>query len=329
VSRSILVVSEPGSSALHPATREAIGVARALAGNDPVTAVAFSGPDEPGTTALAAAGVDRVLCVVAPALSERRGGPCAFVLAEIARELGAGLLLVGGTPFGREVAGGLSTYWDAVAATQVTDVSSPGDAITVRRPVFGGRATESIELTGPRIVLALRPNSFTATPAAPRSAHIEVHALPEMAPGLLGGTRVGVKTAESSTGPDLGTAAIVVSGGRGFKSPENFHLLEELAASLGAAAGASRAVTDAGWRPGSYQVGQTGRSVSPQLYIAVGISGAIQHLVGMMSSRVIVAINSDGNAPIFRVADYGIVGDLFAILPPLSQAIRSARGLPA
>jgi electron transfer flavoprotein alpha subunit len=329
VNRSILVVAEPGSAGVHPATRESIGVARNLAGDAPVTAVTFSSPPDAATTALAASGVDRVLCVVAPALEERRGGPCAYVLGEIARELGAGLLLVGGTPFGREVAGGLSTFWDAVSATQVTEVSILGDAVTVRRPVFGGRATESVELSGPRIVLALRPNSFTAAPAAPRSAQVEAHSLPAVPPGLLGGTRVGVKPAESSTGPDLGTAAIVVSGGRGFKSPENFHLLEELAASLGAAAGASRAVTDAGWRPGSYQVGQTGRSVSPQLYIAVGISGAIQHLVGMMSSRVIVAINSDGNAPIFRVADYGIVGDLFAILPPLTKAIRSARGLPA
>jgi electron transfer flavoprotein alpha subunit len=329
VSRSIIVVAEPGSIGLHASTREAIGVARTLAGEAPITAVAFSSPTDAATTALAAAGVDRVVCVVAPSLGERRGGPCAFVLGEVARELGAGLLLVGGTAFGREIAGGLSTFWDAVSATQVTEVSGAGEAISVRRPVFGGRATESLELSGPRIVLALRPNSFTAGPAAPRSARVEAHTLPELPPALLGGTRVGVKPAESSTGPDLGTAAIVVSGGRGFKTPENFHLLEELAASLGAAAGASRAVTDAGWRPGSYQVGQTGRSVSPQLYIAVGISGAIQHLVGMMSSRVIVAINSDGNAPIFRVADYGIVGDLFAILPPLTKAIRSARGLPA
>ncbi|MGA8302646.1 MAG: electron transfer flavoprotein subunit alpha/FixB family protein, partial [Thermoplasmata archaeon] len=128
-------------------------------------------------------------------------------------------------------------------------------------------------------------------------------------------------------GPGLTDAAIVVSGGRGVRGPENFHLVEELAAALGAAVGASRAVTDAGWRPTSLQVGQTGRAVSPQLYIAVGISGAIQHIVGMVSSRVIVAINSDASAPIFKVADYGIAGDLFQIVPALTAEVRRVRGL--
>ena len=181
-------------------------------------------------------------------------------------------------------------------------------------------------LHGPRLIVAPRPHAFAAPTDGSSTCAVEAIPPVDLGP-LVAAKRVGIESAAAGSGPGLSDAAIVVSGGRGVRGPENFHLIEELAASLGAATGASRAVTDAGWRPTSFQVGQTGKTVSPQLYIAVGISGAIQHIVGMVSSRVIVAINSDASAPIFKVADYGVVGDLFQIVPALTAEIRRVRGM--
>ncbi|MGP8135215.1 MAG: electron transfer flavoprotein subunit alpha/FixB family protein [Thermoplasmata archaeon] len=250
-----------------------------------------------------------------------------MVAVAAARAVDAGAVLVGGTTFGRDLAGRLAVRWDASAATGVIDVARDGGALRVRRPVFGGRATETVRLEGPRCVVALRPHAFPPPAGGGPPPTVEAAAPTEIPANLLAARRTGLEPTASGSGPALADAAIVVSGGRGLRDPESFHLVEELAAALGAAVGASRAVTDAGWRPASLQVGQTGRTVSPQLYVAVGISGAIQHLVGMISSRVIVAINSDPTAPIFMVADYGIVGDLFPIVPALTAEVRRARGL--
>jgi electron transfer flavoprotein alpha subunit len=257
-------------------------------------------------------------------------GPTALVAAAVGRaatEAGADTVLVGGTTFGRDLVGRVAVDWNAAVASGVTEVRTGENGLVVRRPVFGGRATETRRLEGPRRVLALRPHAFPLPIEAPAEVQVTAVAPGEPPAALLAPKRTAITPIASGGGPGLTDAAIIVSGGRGLRAPENFRLVEDLAQSLGAAVGASRAVTDAGWRPTALQVGQTGKAVSPQLYIAVGISGAIQHIVGMVSSRVIVAINSDASAPIFKVADYGIVGDLFQIVPALTAEVRRVRGL--
>jgi electron transfer flavoprotein alpha subunit len=327
MSRTVLVPIERTEVHLARATREAIPVARRLAEGGSVVGL-LTGRDAAATAPEASrAGFDRLLAAEGPDLEPHRALAWSYLAAAAARSVDASLVVLGGTVFGREVAGALAMEWEAVVSTGVTEVeAAPDGGLVATRPIFGGRAVERLSLPGPRQVLALRPNAFpVAEPAAAEATmtRLDVHELP---PARLAGTRGSFTPAATGSGPDLAAATVVVSGGRGLKGPENFHLVEELAHSLGAAVGASRAVTDAGWRPGALQVGQTGKTVSPQLYIAVGISGAIQHLAGILTSRVIVAINSDPQAPIFKVADYGIAGDLFQILPALTAEVRRVRG---
>lgn len=321
-----VVLAEGRDGHLVETTREAVAVARALAtGGAPVVGVVLAATTAPVTEELARAGVDRVVAV------ERAAESCASAraagLLPVLQELAPRGLVLGGTADGRDLVGPLAVGWNAAAATDVTAVEpAEGDQLTVTRPVFGGRATAVVALRGPRVVLALRPHTVPPAPAAPAAVPIEGRPAATVSPILAAPRVTGFTPIAGGKGPQLGEAAIVVSGGRGLKGPDQFALVEALAEALGAAVGASRAVTDAGWRPTSLQVGQTGKSVTPQLYIAVGISGAIQHLVGMVGSRVIVAINSDPQAPIFKVADYGVAGDLFQIVPALTAEVRRVRG---
>jgi electron transfer flavoprotein alpha subunit len=324
VTGAVLVVGELHEGHPTGAALESVTVARELAGTDPVVAVVV-GPGAAGSAAdWGRVGVGRVLA--AEKLAPEYPALAVSAIVAAAERSGASTIVLAGSSWGRDLTGRLAVRWNAAAATGVTHVARDGAALRVRHPVFGGRATETRRLEGSRFVVALRPHAFGAPAPASTQAGVEPLEVDQVPPALQSPQRTAVEPTKSGAGPGLTEATIVVSGGRGLRGPENFHLVEELAASLGAAVGASRAVTDAGWRPTSFQVGQTGKAVSPQLYIAVGISGAIQHIVGMVSSRVIVAINSDASAPIFKVADYGIVGDAFQIVPALTAEIQRARG---
>ena len=232
-------------------------------------------------------------------------------------------IVLGFSAQGRDVGPRLAVKLDAPIASDIIDVEVSGDALTVKHPGYANKVVITLTITGSPAIVSVRPSAFPAV-ESPRTARMET-----MAPALdPTGARVRVtQIVEGAKGrPDLADAPVIVAGGRGLKAPENFKLIEDLADAFGnAAVGATRAVTDEGWRPHADQIGQTGRQVSPQLYVAVGISGAIQHLAGMRTSKTIVAINKDKEAPIFKVADYGIIGDVLEIVPVLTQAVREAK----
>ncbi len=327
----VLVIGEVRRGRLARSSQEAAGLARRIsaeAGGGRITAILLGEDLDSAAGTLAASGPDRVWTLRDPRLVPFHSATWAAAIAAISLEIGASLVFVGATATGRDLVGRLAVRWSAAAATGAVEVRvASADSLRIVRPVFAGRASDELALPMTRAVVGLRPNAFPVPEPKTPLAPIESHSVPPLGDLPLLGTVTEFEAAPGSAGPDLAEATVVVAGGRGLRNPDQFHLLEDLAQSLGGAVGASRAVTDAGWRPASFQIGQTGRSVSPQLYIAVGISGAIQHLVGMISSRTIVAVNSDPNAPIFRVADYGIVGDLFQIVPALTEEIRRVRGL--
>jgi electron transfer flavoprotein alpha subunit len=224
---------------------------------------------------------------------------------------------------GRDLAPRVAARLKLSLASDVTGFELQGDAVVAQHPAYTGKVNVTLRLTGSPALLSLRPG-FVTPAEQPRKARIEQRQ-PAIDPGAAR-VKVTELAQRSTTKLDLGEASIIVSGGRGLRAAENFKLVEDLAAAIGnAAVGATRAVTDDGWRPPTDQIGQTGRLVSPDLYIAVGISGAIQHLAGMRTAKTIVAINKDKDAPIFKVADYGIVGDLFEIVPRLTEEVKKAR----
>ena len=239
------------------------------------------------------------------------------IISDYVKDSGAVLLLFADTALGKDLAPRVAVKINAGCIVDCIKLDTSTGEIIATRPVYAGKALVDVRLKSEKKVITIRPNIFKAQPSAdgiqPDISIKEINS-----PNLK--TKV-IEFKKSEGKLDVAEADIIVSGGRGLKGPENFHLVEELADALGAAVGASRAAVDAGWRPHREQVGQTGKTVSPSLYIACGISGAIQHLAGMSSSKYIVAINKDKDAPIFSVADYGIAGDVFEVLPELTEEI--------
>ena len=243
------------------------------------------------------------------------------VITNLAVEGNYDILILSNTALGKDLAPRLSVKLDAACVVDCVKLNLSGIDIILTRPAYAGKALIDVKLLSNKKVITIRPNVFKAL-IAENSTPAEI-LVKELSGVNLKSRVTSFKKSEGKL--DVAEADIIVSGGRGMKGPENFHLIEELAEVLGAAVGASRAVVDAGWRTHNEQVGQTGKTVSPTLYVACGISGAIQHLAGMSSSKYIVAVNKDKDAPIFNVADYGITGDLFEIIPALTKEIKKVK----
>ena len=308
----ILVILETRAGALRPASLEAVGAARALAGDGSVIAVA---PESFNADAgqLGAAGADRVLVATR---NKHSAESAAKTAVRVAAETGAAAVLLAATVRGRDLAPRIAALLQSGLAADCVSVQAAGDGLECERPIFGGRAMTRVRVGGTTPVASLRPNHFAPAGRDGSSASIEEIAAED------GGGEVQEIKAAAGGRPDVAEASRVVAGGRGMGSPEAWSMLEAVADAIpGSALGASRAVVDSGWRPHSEQVGQTGKTVSPELYIAAGISGAIQHLAGMSSSKIIVAINKDADAPIFQHASYGIVGDVAEVLPALAEQL--------
>jgi electron transfer flavoprotein alpha subunit len=275
-----------------------------------------------GMGELASFGADKVFTISDDALALYQPAAYAAAAVERAKVGGYGAIVLGATALGRDLGPRIAARLAVPLLADATEIQYDG-GIIVSRPAYSGKAIYRLKVTAPSCVISVRPNVFT-----PKESRKTGTPAATPAPSVGEDPRqrtVRVKEPERAS-LDVAEAAVVVSGGRGLREPAGFKILEDLAAAFGnAAVGASRAVVDAGWRPHGEQVGQTGKTVSPSLYIAIGISGAIQHLAGMRTARVIVAINKDKDAPIFKVADYGIVGDLFEIVPKLTEEIRRLR----
>jgi electron transfer flavoprotein alpha subunit len=305
-----LVVAEHDNRLLNDATARTVSAAGAL-GQPVHVLVAGEGCRGVAEAAAKLSGVEKVLLAENPALSAMLAEPMEQLLVQLAPAYEA--FLAPATTSGKNYLPRLAARLDVPQISEILAVESPD---TFRRPIYAGNAIETVQAPSGKIVATVRTAAFKPAEAA-GTAPIET----VEAPGDSGLSKFVGEELSKSERPDLSSARIVISGGRGLQSGENFRLLEQIADKLHAALGASRAAVDAGFVPNDHQVGQTGKIVAPELYIAVGISGAIQHLAGMKDSKIIAAINKDEEAPIFQIADYGLVGDLFKVIPEMEQEL--------
>jgi len=313
----ILVVVEQTDGRLRRVSLEACSTAVRL-NQGAVTAVAFGPGAESVAPALGEHGVEELLTLADPPFDRYSSDAFARALAEVIGQVEPDLVLFGATAVGKDLAPRVSGLLKAGLASDVTAVVADGDDVVITRPVYAGKAFQQLRIIGTPRLVSLRPNVQPVVPTGGAPARVRTPAVAPVEPAA-----VVTATQRNEETVELTEAKRIVSGGRGMKGPENFRLLDELAAVLGAAVGSSRPVADEGWVPHSYHVGQTGKVVSPDLYVAVGISGAIQHVAGISNSKCIVAINNDPDAPIFKVANYGIVGDLFQVVPALTAALKA------
>jgi electron transfer flavoprotein alpha subunit len=321
----ILAVVEQRDGALRRISEEVVTAAAAVGeklGGEVHAFLAGPAGSAGAADGLGKFGAAKVFVAEHDAFKQANPDALSALLADHIRQHGYDVVIFGGSSFGKDIAPRVAAKLDVPLATDATGVNVEGSDVVITRPVYAGRAIAQVVIEGSPKIISVRPNIFRPQE---RSAAGAVEALntDKVAEAR---ARVREVKAAGAAKVDVAEAPIVVSGGRGLKGPENWHLLEGLRDALGqsCALGASRAVVDAGWRPHAEQVGQTGKTVSPQLYFAVGISGAMQHLAGMRSAKTIVAINKDPEAPIFKVADYGIVGDATEVLPKLIEELKNA-----
>ena len=306
-----LVIAEHDNASVKPATLNAVAAAQALGGDIDIL-IAGADCSAAATEAAAIAGIGKVLCADNGAYGHQLAENVSLLIADVAA--GYDNVVAPATTNGKNTMPRVAALLDVA---QISDIISVESADTFTRPIYAGNVIATVQSSDVKKVITVRTTAFDAAPAQGGSASVEaVDAVHDAGVS----TFISEEVAESDR-PELTAASVVISGGRGMQNGDNFKLLEGIADKLGAAIGASRAAVDAGFVPNDYQVGQTGKIVAPDLYIAVGISGAIQHLAGMKDSKVIVAINKDEDAPIFQVADYGLVADLFAALPEFEAAL--------